>query len=76
MADTLDAMTSDRPYRSALPFQDARNEIERHAGIHFDPMVVSVFLSIASEIWDTAHGQTSAMQTSTVFADFLGHHTD
>jgi response regulator RpfG family c-di-GMP phosphodiesterase len=68
VADTVDAMTSDRPYRSALPFQDARNEIERNAGIQFDCQVVDVFLSIPNETWETIHEQTSAIQFKTALA--------
>jgi putative nucleotidyltransferase with HDIG domain len=51
VADTLDAMTSDRPYRAALPFQTARDEIVRWSGRQFDPDVVQVFLSIPEEVW-------------------------
>lgn len=51
VADTLDAMTSDRPYRKALSFQAARAEIERESGRQFDPNVVGTFLSIAEEVW-------------------------
>jgi hypothetical protein len=61
-------MTSDRPYRSALPFQDARNEIERQVGIHFDPQVAGVFLSISNETWEAIQGQTSAIHFSAAFA--------
>ncbi len=43
--DTLDAMTSDRPYRKALSFDIARNEILRQSGTQFDPMVMEVFVS-------------------------------
>jgi HD-GYP domain-containing protein (c-di-GMP phosphodiesterase class II) len=43
--DTLDAMTSDRPYRSALPFDDARAEIVRAAGTQFDPVAVDALLA-------------------------------
>lgn len=43
--DTLDAMTSDRPYRRAAPFDDARAEIVRMAGTQFDPLAVSTFLA-------------------------------
>jgi HD-GYP domain-containing protein (c-di-GMP phosphodiesterase class II) len=68
VADTVDAMTSDRPYRSALPFQDARNEIERNAGIQFDCQVVDVFLSIPNETWEAIHEQTSAIQFKTALA--------
>ncbi len=46
VADSLDAMTSDRPYRRARAFDAARDEIEREAGRQFDPAVVKAFLSI------------------------------
>ena len=52
IADTLDAMTSDRPYRRALSFSTARSEIERETGRQFDPEVVRVFLSIPGEVWE------------------------
>jgi HD-GYP domain-containing protein (c-di-GMP phosphodiesterase class II) len=42
--DTLDAMTFDRPYRKALPFDTAKNEILRMAGTQFDPLAVETFL--------------------------------
>jgi response regulator RpfG family c-di-GMP phosphodiesterase len=43
LADTLDAMTSDRPYRRAQPWPIARNEIVTQAGKQFDPAVVDAF---------------------------------
>jgi ribonuclease P protein subunit RPR2 len=43
VADTLDAMTSDRPYRRALPWRAAREEITRLSGQQFDPDVVDAF---------------------------------
>jgi ribonuclease P protein subunit RPR2 len=43
VADALDAITSDRPYRSARTWADAQNEIEGAAGVQFDPGVVDVF---------------------------------
>jgi putative nucleotidyltransferase with HDIG domain len=49
IADTLDAMTSDRPYRKALSFAQAREEIERCAGSQFDPELVQVFLALPEE---------------------------
>jgi putative nucleotidyltransferase with HDIG domain len=52
VADTLDAMTSDRPYRQALPFSAAQAEIIRESGRQFDPEVVRVFLSIPQQTWD------------------------
>ena len=43
VADTLDAMTSDRPYRAARPWDAARDEITRLSGAQFDPAVVEAF---------------------------------
>jgi response regulator RpfG family c-di-GMP phosphodiesterase len=43
VADTLDAMTSDRPYRKAVPWEDAVTEITDQAGWQFDPAVVDAF---------------------------------
>ena len=51
VADALDAMTSDRPYRKALSFQTAREEIARWSGRQFDPDVVQTFLSIPEQVW-------------------------
>jgi len=43
--DTLDAMTSDRPYRAAGPFDMAKAEIVRMGGTQFDPNAVDAFLA-------------------------------
>lgn len=51
VADTLDAITSDRPYRKARSFDVARQEILRCSGTQFDPAVVEVFLKIPNELW-------------------------
>ena len=53
VADTLDAMTSDRPYRRALPMAAARAEVQRESGRQFDPEVVRVYLSIPEQTWET-----------------------
>jgi putative nucleotidyltransferase with HDIG domain len=55
VADTLDAMISDRPYRKALPIEAARNEIETHAGTQFDPRVVRTFLAQHNDFWIEIH---------------------
>jgi putative nucleotidyltransferase with HDIG domain len=55
VADTLDAMISDRPYRKALPISAAREEIQRHAGKQFDPRVVQVFLAHPDRVWLELH---------------------
>jgi putative nucleotidyltransferase with HDIG domain len=60
VADTVDAMTSDRPYRSALSFQDARNEIERKAGILYDSQVAHIFLKLPIETWEALREQLLA----------------
>jgi HD-GYP domain-containing protein (c-di-GMP phosphodiesterase class II) len=51
VADTLDAMTSDRPYRKALPYETARDEISAHSGSQFDPRVVDAFLEFSDRDW-------------------------
>jgi HD-GYP domain-containing protein (c-di-GMP phosphodiesterase class II) len=51
LADTVDAITSDRPYRQGRSFEEARREIERHSGSQFDPALVEVFLSIPETRW-------------------------
>ena len=43
VADALDAITTDRPYHTARPWPEARDEILREAGRQFDPLVVDVF---------------------------------
>ncbi len=52
VADTLDAITSDRPYRPAQTVGAAREEIKRWQGRQFDPEVVKVFLSMPENIWE------------------------
>jgi len=52
VADTLDAITSNRPYRAAQPLSAARDEIERWSGRQFDPQVVDTFLEMSEHIWD------------------------
>jgi len=51
VADALDAMISDRPYRSALSMEHARAEIDRCKGTQFDPQVVEVFLALPETLW-------------------------
>ena len=44
MADALDAMTSQRPYRHRISIEEAAAEIRRCSGIQFDSRVVDAFL--------------------------------
>ena len=59
IADTLDAITSDRPYRKARGFDSAREEILRCSGTQFDPAVVEVFLKIPNELWQELRSEIS-----------------
>jgi putative nucleotidyltransferase with HDIG domain len=52
IADTLDAITSDRPYRPAQSLKAAREEIERWSGRQFDPDIVKIFSSMPDNIWE------------------------
>jgi len=52
IADTYDAMTSDRPYRRAGPREEARGEIARCAGTQFDRRCAEAFLSFGPEELD------------------------
>jgi putative nucleotidyltransferase with HDIG domain len=51
VADTLDAITSDRPYRKARSISEAREEIKIWSGRQFDPEVVKAFLEMPENIW-------------------------
>jgi PAS domain S-box-containing protein len=59
VADVFDALTHDRPYKSAWPTARAIAEIEREAGSRFDPQVVAVFLAMHNAgSMDTEHSET------------------
>lgn len=50
LVDTLDAITSDRPYRMAGSFEQAQSEIIAGSGGQFDPSAVGVFMSLEREL--------------------------
>jgi putative nucleotidyltransferase with HDIG domain len=52
VADTFDAITSNRPYRPAQTQQAARTEIDKFSGRQFDPEIVRVFLEMPDKVWD------------------------
>ena len=56
-------MTSDRPYRRALPWEAARDDLVRHSGTQFDPQVVEAFLQ-AYEEWVQRQGQAKERAAS------------
>ena len=49
ICDTYDAMTSDRPYRKALPHEVAIQEIRDHAGQQFDPVMAEAFITLCAD---------------------------
>lgn len=58
LADTLDAITSDRTYREGRSFDEAYREIEKNQGSQFDPLLVEVLLSIPKEEWQNIKAET------------------
>jgi response regulator RpfG family c-di-GMP phosphodiesterase len=53
VADTLDAMTSQRPYRQAASFEEAHEAIRVLSGAQCDPEAIGVFLAIPTDTWRT-----------------------
>ena len=51
VADVLDALTTDRPYRPASPLREAREMIVAESADHFDPQVIAAFTSIEDEVF-------------------------
>jgi HD-GYP domain-containing protein (c-di-GMP phosphodiesterase class II) len=64
VADSFDAMISDRPYRSAMSLDDAVDELARGRGTQFDPEIAELLIDHAEEFKEigrradevTAHG--------------------
>jgi putative two-component system response regulator len=63
VADVFDALTSDRPYKTAWPVARAKAHMESNAGIHFDPKVVSAFLSQWDAVERIVRSRTKADAT-------------
>jgi len=51
VTDCLDVMTSDRPYRKASSYEEARSEIAQFSGTQFDPDVVRYFMQVPLHVW-------------------------
>ena len=49
VADSLDAMCSDRPYRQTLSFREVKEEMARCSATQFDPEVVAAFFAVAEK---------------------------
>jgi len=76
VADTLDAMTSDRPYRRALPFAAAREEIVRESERQFDPEVVKGFLAIPQEVLERIRLEAARHHTRSGLTGQIGPRED
>ncbi len=72
VADAMDAITSDRPYRKARSFDEARQEILRCSGTQFDPNVVEVFLKIPNELWHELRAEINGENRHFSTFDFSG----
>lgn len=59
VADTLDAITSHRPYRKPADFRSARSEIVRNSGLQFDPRIVDAFAAMDLSVWEKIRFQTT-----------------
>jgi HD-GYP domain-containing protein (c-di-GMP phosphodiesterase class II) len=68
IADTLDAMTSDRPYRKGTTFAVAKEEIARCSGGQFDPKIVEVFLNMPIESWSELQSNDAALSPAVMSA--------
>ncbi len=52
-ADSFDAMTTDRPYKKRMSFEDAREELKRCSGTQFDPVVINSMMSVINKLPQT-----------------------
>ena len=68
VADTLDAITSDRPYRPAQPSKAALAEIQRFSGTQFDPDIVSVFLEMPDKIWEDLRQEIDGLTSRAAYS--------
>ena len=60
LADTMDAMSSDRPYRKSLSLEVIRTEVQNMAGSQFDPVLVRAFLAIPESDWELPRKDTES----------------
>jgi HD-GYP domain-containing protein (c-di-GMP phosphodiesterase class II) len=70
IADSFDAMTSDRPYRKALPLDSAIRELHDNAGTQFDPAIVEVFSQVIN---DGSFFRSRFTAMPSVQADIIAH---
>ncbi len=61
IADTFDALTSPRPYKDPLPLDESMAIMEKETGLHFDPVLLSSFLQVAPQLYETIR-QSKSME--------------
>jgi putative nucleotidyltransferase with HDIG domain len=71
IADTLDAITSNRPYRPAQTVEAARSEIATWSGRQFDPSIVRVFLAIPPSVWEDLHREIDSQHEPFCYSEHL-----
>jgi putative nucleotidyltransferase with HDIG domain len=64
IADSLDAITSDRPYHKAHTFAAAYKKIQDGSGTQFDPEIVDVFSNIRCDVWGELRAETTGEESS------------
>ncbi len=69
VADSYDAMTSNRSYRKALPQDVVRGEIEKGRGTQFDPEIADIMLQMINEDKEYAMQQADSMQRKILIID-------
>ena len=73
LADSLDAMSSDRPYRAPLKAQEIKVEISANSGQQFDPKVVQAFQAVLAEFGDDFITNSAAAVENTVLVNEIGN---
>jgi response regulator RpfG family c-di-GMP phosphodiesterase len=72
LIDTLDAITSDRPYRKAGSFESARDEIVRMGGTQFDPLAVQAFLAEEDTLREMVESKCMQLHDTAITSDTNG----
>ncbi|MBQ3641214.1 HD domain-containing protein [bacterium] len=68
LADTYDAMTSTRPYRTALSHEVAISEVKRCAGVQFDPQLAELFIKLSDKIDEARKDPEAAYEKYSILA--------
>ncbi len=60
VSDVFDALTSHRPYKKPLSFEETLDILRHDSGTHFDPAVIDAFGKVAKELYDRYAGHEGA----------------